>query len=135
MNAEMFVLLGVSKPILNYVIFCLQEVSNWTLEEGKRRKNSLTKYSTLPGIDPVRPVLKKEMAEIRADSNNMKLYREVRDTETGVDTLTNDTNPMAAKHREVLEEEEGYTHLQSRVTELEYAWRVLSDLQISRVVV
>ena len=30
--------LGVSKPILNYVIFCHQEDSNWPMEEGSKVK-------------------------------------------------------------------------------------------------
>ncbi|XP_037076450.1 LOW QUALITY PROTEIN: DNA repair protein RAD50-like [Pollicipes pollicipes] len=37
-DAEMFVALGVTKPILNYVIFCHQEESNWPLDEGKKLK-------------------------------------------------------------------------------------------------
>jgi len=155
MNAEMFVLLGVSKPILNYVIFCHQEDSNWPLEEGKKVKekfdeifNSAKYRSCQTNIKEVR---KKEMEEMRADGNNMKHYREDRDmcrqkkgdlkrkirelegTETEVDTLTKDTKPIEAKYREVLEEEKGYSHLQSRVTEantkLEYARRERSDLQ------
>ena len=40
MNAEMLMSLGVSKPILNYVIFCHQEDSNWPLEEGKKVKGN-----------------------------------------------------------------------------------------------
>ena len=38
-NADMFISLGVSKPILNYVIFCHQEDSNWPLEEGSKVKD------------------------------------------------------------------------------------------------
>ena len=38
MEAEMFIALGVTKPILNYVIFCHQEDSNWPLDEGKKLK-------------------------------------------------------------------------------------------------
>lgn len=37
----MLMALGVSKPILNYVIFCHQEDSNWPLEEGKKVKGIL----------------------------------------------------------------------------------------------
>ncbi len=40
-NTEMLMSLGVSKPILNYVIFCHQEDSNWPLEEGKKVKGIL----------------------------------------------------------------------------------------------
>ena len=31
--------MGVSKAILNYVIFCHQEESNWPLEDGKKLKD------------------------------------------------------------------------------------------------
>ncbi len=37
-NAAVLNHLGVSKPILNYVIFCHQEDSNWPLEEGSKVK-------------------------------------------------------------------------------------------------
>jgi DNA repair protein RAD50 len=38
-NENMLMLLGVSKPILNYVIFCHQEDSNWPLDEGSKVKD------------------------------------------------------------------------------------------------
>lgn len=37
-NQEMTSALGVSKPVLNNVIFCHQEESNWPLSEGKALK-------------------------------------------------------------------------------------------------
>lgn len=37
-NAEMAAAMGVSKAILNNVIFCHQEDSNWPLDEGKKLK-------------------------------------------------------------------------------------------------
>ncbi|KAL7302008.1 hypothetical protein TKK_0005245 [Trichogramma kaykai] len=37
-DREMLNAMGVSKPILNYVIFCHQEESNWPLEDGKKLK-------------------------------------------------------------------------------------------------
>lgn len=37
-NNEMTVTMGVSKAIINNVIFCHQEDSNWPLEEGKKLK-------------------------------------------------------------------------------------------------
>ena len=61
-NSEMMRHLGVTEPILNYVIFCHQEDSNWPMDEGgkvkakfdeifsgKMNDNSLLKisYSTL----------------------------------------------------------------------------------------
>lgn len=38
MDREMISSLGVSKPVLNHVIFCHQEDSNWPLSEGKALK-------------------------------------------------------------------------------------------------
>ena len=38
MNQMLLNHMGVSKPILNYVIFCHQEDSNWPLEEGSKVK-------------------------------------------------------------------------------------------------
>ncbi|XP_034236601.1 DNA repair protein RAD50 [Thrips palmi] len=51
MDDLMIKLLGVSKPILNYVIFCHQEDSHWPLDEGKKLKEKFdeifdsTKYN------------------------------------------------------------------------------------------
>lgn len=38
-DQEMISALGVSKPVLNHVIFCHQEESNWPLSEGKALKD------------------------------------------------------------------------------------------------
>uniref|UniRef100_A0A8C5HJ58 Zinc-hook domain-containing protein n=1 Tax=Gouania willdenowi TaxID=441366 RepID=A0A8C5HJ58_GOUWI len=38
LDREMISALGVSKPVLNHVIFCHQEESNWPLSEGKALK-------------------------------------------------------------------------------------------------
>nr|XP_046266990.1 DNA repair protein RAD50 [Scatophagus argus] len=38
LDQEMISALGVSKPVLNHVIFCHQEESNWPLSEGKALK-------------------------------------------------------------------------------------------------
>lgn len=37
-DREMISALGVSKAVLNHVIFCHQEESNWPLSEGKALK-------------------------------------------------------------------------------------------------
>merc|ERR1711915_1017487 len=62
-NLEMHHCLGVSRPILNYVIFCHQEDSNWPLEEGSKVKEkfdeifSSAKYQKcLKNIKEVRKV-------------------------------------------------------------------------------
>lgn len=52
-DREMISALGVSKAVLNHVIFCHQEESNWPLSEGKALKQkfdeifSATRYIIL----------------------------------------------------------------------------------------
>lgn len=52
-DREMISALGVSKAVLNHVIFCHQEESNWPLSEGKALKQkfdeifSATRYVIL----------------------------------------------------------------------------------------
>ena len=53
LNKEMVLTLGVSKAVLDNVIFCHQEESNWPLSEGKAVKQrfdeifAATRYSNL----------------------------------------------------------------------------------------
>ena len=61
-NLQMFHTLGVSKPILNYVIFCHQEDSNWPLEEGSKVKE---KFDEIFSSAKYKDALKK-IKEVRA---------------------------------------------------------------------
>ena len=49
-------LMGVSKPILNYVVFCHQEDSNWPLDIGSRVKD---KFDEIFASDKYKACLKK----------------------------------------------------------------------------
>merc|ERR1712203_758849 len=61
-NLQMFHTLGVSKPILNYVIFCHQEDSNWPLEGGSKVKE---KFDEIFSSAKYKDALKK-IKEVRA---------------------------------------------------------------------
>nr|XP_061801475.1 DNA repair protein RAD50-like [Nerophis lumbriciformis] len=67
LDREMISALGVSKPVLNHVIFCHQEESNWPLSEGKALKDKFdsifatTKY--IKALDTIR--------QLRLKQNNM----------------------------------------------------------------
>merc|ERR1711962_126293 len=66
---EMTQVLGVSKAILNNVIFCHQEDSNWPLDEGKRVKEkfdaifSATKY--IKCLESISKLRKEKKAEVK----------------------------------------------------------------------
>ena len=62
-NLQMFHNLGVSKPILNYVIFCHQEDANWPLDEGSKVKD---KFDEIFASAKYKDALKK-IKEVRAN--------------------------------------------------------------------
>ncbi|KAK3916030.1 DNA repair protein RAD50 [Frankliniella fusca] len=68
--------LGVSKPILNYVIFCHQEDSHWPLDEGKKVKERFdeifdsTKYNKC--IEEVRKLRKNTLADVKLETVKIK---------------------------------------------------------------
>ena len=78
-NADMLSALGVSKPILNYVIFCHQEDSNWPLDVGSKVKERFdeifnsVKYKNC--LKMVKDVRKKEMDEAKLEKNNALHYK------------------------------------------------------------
>uniref|UniRef100_H3DLI5 RAD50 double strand break repair protein n=1 Tax=Tetraodon nigroviridis TaxID=99883 RepID=H3DLI5_TETNG len=83
MDREMISSLGVSKPVLNHVIFCHQEESNWPLSEGKALKEKFdaifaaTKY--IKALDTMRQLrLKQALAvkECQMELGYLKLNKE-----------------------------------------------------------
>ena len=78
-NQDMLLSLGVSRPILNYVIFCHQEDSNWPLEEGSKVKdkfdeifNSAKYQKCLKNIKDVRKV---ELVNAKDHKRDMEHYK------------------------------------------------------------
>ena len=78
-NQDTLLSLGVSRPILNYVIFCHQEDSNWPLEEGSKVKdkfdeifNSAKYQKCLKNIKDVRKV---ELVNAKEHKRDMEHYK------------------------------------------------------------
>ncbi|XP_060911170.1 DNA repair protein RAD50 [Labrus mixtus] len=69
LDREMISALGVSKPVLNNVIFCHQEESNWPLTEGKALKDKFdsifaaTKY--IKALDTMRQLRLKQSQTVK----------------------------------------------------------------------
>ncbi|CAN9501772.1 unnamed protein product [Ophioblennius macclurei] len=69
LDREMISSLGVSKPVLNHVIFCHQEESNWPLSEGKALKEKFdsifaaTKY--IKALETMRQLRLKQSNTVR----------------------------------------------------------------------
>ena len=72
--------MGVTKPILNYVIFCHQEDSNWPLDEGSKVKDKFdeifasAKYKDC--LKKIKDVRAAHMAEKRVDDTELRGWQE-----------------------------------------------------------
>lgn len=89
-DAELTVALGVSKSILNYVIFCHQDELNWPFDQGKVLKERFdeifdsTKFNkALENISKLYKDLQGEIRSLNAEKQSLKVYvSEVEDKET-----------------------------------------------------
>ncbi|XP_014892264.1 DNA repair protein RAD50 [Poecilia latipinna] len=91
LDREMISALGVSKPVLNHVIFCHQEDSNWPLSEGKALKDKFdsifaaTKY--IKALETMRQLRLKQsqtvkecQVELRYLKQNKEKAQQIRET-------------------------------------------------------
>ncbi|XP_033111365.1 DNA repair protein RAD50-like [Anneissia japonica] len=82
-NREMETSLGVSKPVLNNVIFCHQEDSNWPLSEGKTLKTKFdeifaaTRY--IKALESIRSVRKTQADQVKIYNTELRYLKENKD--------------------------------------------------------
>uniref|UniRef100_A0A665UIQ2 Zinc-hook domain-containing protein n=1 Tax=Echeneis naucrates TaxID=173247 RepID=A0A665UIQ2_ECHNA len=102
-DREMITALGVSKPVLNHVIFCHQEESNWPLSEGKALKDKFdsifaaTKY--IKALETMRQLrltknqtVRECQVELRYLKQNKEKAQQIRET-----VATKEAQLMASK--------------------------------------
>ncbi|OCF37294.1 DNA repair protein RAD50 [Kwoniella heveanensis BCC8398] len=83
MDEEVPLLLGVSKAILENVIFCHQEESNWPLSEPAALKKKFddifeaTKYTK--ALDNIKALRKERTAELKVDKEKLKFMKSDKD--------------------------------------------------------
>ena len=154
-NADMLNSLGVSKPILNYVIFCHQEDSNWPLDVGSKVKerfdeifNSVKYKNVLKNVKDVR---KKEMDEAKIEKNNAAHYesdkkyadqkrkdmrrkqKEAEQLQTDIERIGEELRPLREQLLEVQEQEKGFSEnqrlLAEATTSLEHCRKERGELE------
>uniref|UniRef100_A0A3Q2UW10 RAD50 homolog, double strand break repair protein n=1 Tax=Haplochromis burtoni TaxID=8153 RepID=A0A3Q2UW10_HAPBU len=124
LDREMISALGVSKPVLNHVIFCHQEESNWPLSEGKALKDKFdsifaaTKY--IKALETMRQLRLKQsqtvkecQVELRYLKQNKEKAQQIRET---VDTK--EAQLMASK-ASVQQIENQIEPLENRLTDID----------------
>ena len=157
----MLLSLGVSRPILNYVIFCHQEDSNWPLEEGSKVKdkfdeifNSAKYQKCLKNIKDVRKeeldqakIHKKDMEHYKsdkeyADNKARDLTSKREDLERIQDSVTrlaDELAPLIEELNQLSEEEKGFADVQKKLAEAQTGYghvkkeRELLEEQITEI--
>ncbi|NXD39257.1 RAD50 protein, partial [Copsychus sechellarum] len=106
-DREMISALGVSKAVLNNVIFCHQEESNWPLSEGKALKQkfdeifSATRY--IKALEALRQVRLKQSLKVKECQTELKYLKQNKEKAQEIqDHLINREAQLAASKENVM---------------------------------
>ena len=105
-DREMLDAMGVSKAILNYVIFCHQEESNWPLEDGKKLKDRFDEIFDTSKYNKAMDVTTKLIKELQAD------LRVIQAEEKGLKSIVEE---VQAQEEKLKETEERQQRAQTRI--------------------
>ncbi|XP_050167908.1 DNA repair protein RAD50 [Myiozetetes cayanensis] len=123
-DREMISALGVSKSVLNNVIFCHQEESNWPLSEGKALKQkfdeifSATRY--IKALETLRQVRLKQGLKVKECQTELKYLKQNKEKAREIqDHLSNREAQLAASKENVKTIESQLEPLKSSLTAVE----------------
>ncbi|XP_061473042.1 DNA repair protein RAD50 [Rhineura floridana] len=123
-DREMIGALGVSKSVINNVIFCHQEESNWPLSEGKALKQkfdeifSATRY--IKALETLRQVRLKQSQRVKECQVELKYLKQNKEKAHEIQNqLTNRETQLAASKENVKSIENQLEPLKIRLTEIE----------------
>ncbi|XP_078267317.1 DNA repair protein RAD50 [Rhinoraja longicauda] len=124
MDREMISALGVSKAVLNNVIFCHQEDSNWPLSEGKALKQkfdeifSATRY--IKALDSLRQVRQKQSQNVRGYQVELKYLKQNKEKAQEImQQLTEKETQLAASKENVQLIEKQIFPTEERLSEID----------------
>ncbi|GLV43469.1 rad50 [Carabus blaptoides fortunei] len=121
---EMCLVLGVSKPVLNNVIFCHQEDSNWPLDESKKLKEKFddifdaTKYNKC--LETINKYVKKNIEKqkiLKIEVSNLSDIKKY--VEQKRDSLREKETKLDQINKEIEEVMSEFQPLNNRITELD----------------
>ncbi|KAM7162801.1 DNA repair protein RAD50 isoform 1-T1 [Macrochelys suwanniensis] len=123
-DREMISALGVSKSVINNVIFCHQEESNWPLSEGKALKQkfdeifSATRY--IKALETLRQVRQKQSLRVKECLTELKYLKQNKEKAREIqDHLSNREAQLAASKENVKSIENRLDPLKNRLAEIE----------------
>ncbi|NWY47967.1 RAD50 protein, partial [Sylvia atricapilla] len=123
-DREMISALGVSKSVLNNVIFCHQEESNWPLSEGKVLKQkfdeifSATRY--IKALEALRQVRMDQSSKVKGCQAELKYLKQNKEKAQEIqDHLRNREAQLTASKENVISIENQLEPLKSSLAEIE----------------
>ncbi|NXX95247.1 RAD50 protein, partial [Centropus bengalensis] len=124
LDREMISALGVSKSVINNVIFCHQEESNWPLSEGKALKQkfdeifSATRY--IKALETIRQVRVKQSLKVKEYQTELKYLKQNKEKAREIqDHLSNREAQLAASKENVKSIESQLEPLKSSLAAVE----------------
>lgn len=131
LDREMISALGVSKPVLNHVIFCHQEESNWPLSEGKALKDKFdsifaaTKY--IKALDTMRQQRLKQSQTVKECQVELRYLKQNKEKAQQI-RLTVDT-----KEAQLASSKDNVQQIESQIDPLENRLNDI-DMKLSKVI-
>uniref|UniRef100_A0A8C2DQM0 RAD50 homolog, double strand break repair protein n=1 Tax=Cyprinus carpio TaxID=7962 RepID=A0A8C2DQM0_CYPCA len=116
MDHEMISALGVSKAVINHVIFCHQEESNWPLSEGKALKQkfdaifSVTRYTNV--LDALRKLRIKQTSIVKTCHMELKYLKQNKEKAQEIREL------LSTKEAQLSSSIESVQHIESQIDTL-----------------
>uniref|UniRef100_A0A671KUP5 DNA repair protein RAD50-like n=1 Tax=Sinocyclocheilus anshuiensis TaxID=1608454 RepID=A0A671KUP5_9TELE len=117
MDREMISALGVSKAVINHVIFCHQEESNWPLSEGKALKQkfddifSATRYIKV--LETLRALRMKQASTVKTCQTELKYLKQNKDKAQEIREL------LSTKEAQLVSSKESVQRIESQIDPLE----------------
>ncbi|XP_053702919.1 DNA repair protein RAD50 [Synchiropus splendidus] len=130
LDREMISALGVSKPVLNHVIFCHQEESNWPLSEGKALKDKFdsifaaTKY--IKALETMRQLRLKQSQVVKECQLELRYLKSNKEKAQQIKEI------VASKEAQLMASKDGIQKIESQIDPLENRLNDI-DLKLGKV--
>lgn len=124
LDREMISALGVSKPVLNHVIFCHQEDSNWPLSEGKALKEKFdsifaaTKY--IKALETMRQQRSKQSQKVKECQMELRYLKQNKEKAQQIrETVASKEAQLMASKDSIQQIENQIDPLENRLTHID----------------
>ncbi|OXU24483.1 hypothetical protein TSAR_014049 [Trichomalopsis sarcophagae] len=148
-DREMLAAMGVSKPILNYVIFCHQEESNWPLEDGKKLKDRFDEIFDTSKYNKAMDTIAKLIKDLNSEINTLKAREEAfkeilneaedqesklrnneqreKEVQDKITVIDQSVVPLEERMKQILDVKADYQKLEDQLNKVETDYKVTNN--------